>query len=190
MIYSDGMTEVNGNGKRETGKARARRVMAEKLAEEALRKRIEQDEADLGVVLAALDARYAAASRRDLAVVEAQQRCAQACDAADEDAAAGIVRWLRRGESVKAVADATGLPVAEVARLRKLGEGLNAAQVAPVAEQVSSGSELRSDETSMPAAQFDALVGSIDEPDPAPRLTAAALDPGRGTLSGPADVEG
>ena len=121
MIYSDGMTEVNGNGKRETGKARARRVMAEKLAE--ARKRIEQDEADLGVVLAALDARLAAASRRDLAVMEAQQRCAQACDAADEDAAAGIVRWLRRGESVKAVADATGLPVAEVARLRNWGKG-------------------------------------------------------------------
>ncbi|MDX6681624.1 MAG: hypothetical protein QOG94_1663 [Solirubrobacteraceae bacterium] len=37
----------------------------------------------------------------------------------------------------------------------------------------------RADQTLMPAAQFDALVGSLDAPEPAPRLAAAARSPKR-----------
>ena len=37
----------------------------------------------------------------------------------------------------------------------------------------------RADQTLMPAEQFDALVDSLDTPDPAPRLAAAARRPKR-----------
>ena len=37
----------------------------------------------------------------------------------------------------------------------------------------------RSDRTLMPDEQFDVLVGSLDAPDPAPRLAAAARSPRR-----------
>jgi uncharacterized protein (DUF1778 family) len=39
----------------------------------------------------------------------------------------------------------------------------------------------RGDLTLMPADQFDALVGALDEPDEAPRLVAAARSPRRYT---------
>jgi len=198
VIYSDGMTEVNGNGKRETGKARARRVMAEKLAE--ARKRIEQDEADLGVVLDALDQRLVSQTRRDVAVREAQHRHAQACGRADEDAAVGIVRWLGRGATVQAIADATEMPPAEVSRLRKLGDKLNAERAKP--DQAPE----RDQAAEAPAERVAALVG-VDTPTGAAAgqghalaeaeqrraerdASDPALNPGRGTASGPADVEG
>jgi uncharacterized protein (DUF1778 family) len=41
----------------------------------------------------------------------------------------------------------------------------------------------RADQTIMPADQFDALMASLDEPDPAPLLTGAANRPRRYTRS-------
>jgi len=66
-----------------------------------------------------------------------------------------------------------------IARAARLGGQSVSAFVLGAATREADRVLGRADQTLMPAPQFDALIGALDEPDRAPRLQQAAGEPRR-----------
>lgn len=114
------MTGVNGNGNApKSAKARAREVVAARLAE--AKRRLDLDRADIEVLIGNGIELAEDAKRRDQLVAEAHEACAQRAERINADSAAVIARWVARGGTEASIADATGLTVSAVRKLRQRG---------------------------------------------------------------------